>query len=235
MADENLQKKIAEAKAAGYTDEEIQNYLNPTPPAPVPQPQKQSLVDIMHQYNPQGFSQPMTPEQTGTAQFGAAQAAKYLGEGALGYGVYRGLKNIAQNFGKPSASSTELEPSTALEPGGQALRDFTTQQGRFTPPTSPNTVPPGYQPGQNVNINVGGNPATPAQTPGMMDRFGQLAQQYAPILQKYAGGLSRIAGPAALATYSRGLNTGEDEELKRQRARMEEAIRMEAARKAGIP
>ena len=98
-------------------------------------------------------------------------------------------------------------PNTQLEPGGQALRDFTTQQGRYTPPSGP----------------------------GMMDRFGQLAQQYGPVLQKYAGGLSRIAGPAALATYSRGLNTGEDEELKRQRARMEEAIRIEAARKAGIP
>ena len=204
------------AKQDGYTDQEIDNYLA-TKDKPLvsaeTENKKQSLVDIMREYNPQGFSQPMTPEQTGTAQFGAAQAAKYLGEGALGYGAYRGLKNIAQNFGKPPAPTAPpatpvaAPPGAPMEPGGQALRDFTTQQGRYTAPSGP----------------------------GMMDRFGQLAQQYGPVLQKYAGGLSRAAGPAALATYSRGLNTGEDEELKRQRARMEEAIRMEAARKAGIP
>ena len=90
------------AKRDGYTDQEIDNYLA-TKDKPLvsaeTENKKQSLVDIMHEYNPQGFSQPMTPEQTGTAQFGAGQAAKYLGEGALGYGAYRGIKNIAQNFG----------------------------------------------------------------------------------------------------------------------------------------
>ena len=207
MADKNLQKKIEEARAAGYSEEEIQNYLNPTPPAPVmTERPKQNLVDIMHEYNPQGFSQPMTPEQTGTAQFGGAQAAKYLGEGALGYGAYRGLKNIAQNFGNsPTPPAAPVSPPSAVTPEG-------TMEMLKGNPTQPGTNP--Y--------------SAPAQQPGLMDRFGQLAQQYAPILQRYAGTVGRVAGPAALATYSPGLNAGEEQALIRIRAQQE------AARKAGL-
>lgn len=180
MADENLQKKIAEAKAAGYTDEEIQNYLNPTPPAPVPQPQKQSLVDMMHQYNPQGFGQPLTPEQTGTAQFGAGQAAKYLGEVGLGYGAYRGLKNVAQNFGNPPPSST------GVDTGGQKVVDFARGM-------APNGIPsPAPQPPQ------------PPTAQNFIQRMSQLAQQYSPVAEKIAP-VAKVGIPAALATYSRPL------------------------------
>lgn len=180
MADENLQKKIAEAKAAGYTDEEIQNYLNPTPPAPAPQPQKQSLVDMMHQYNPQGFGQPMTPEQTGTAQFGGAQAAKYIGEGLMGYGAYRGLRNIAQNFGNPPATPPAAPPAAPPAPvdaGGQKVVDF----ARGIPQNQPTNAP------------------TTANN--FISKMAQLAEQYAPV----AGQVAKAGIPAALATYSRPL------------------------------
>ena len=184
MADENLQKKIAEAKAAGYTDEEIQNYLNPTPPAPVPQPQKQSLVDMMHQYNPQGFGQPLTPEQTGTAQFGAGQAAKYLGEAGLGYGAYRGLKNIAQNFGNPPPPAA---PPAGVDTGGQKVVDFARGM-------APNGIPsPAPQPPQ------------PPTAQNFIQRMSQLAQQYGPVVAEKIAPVARVGIPAALATYSPNL------------------------------
>ena len=184
MADENLQKKIAEAKAAGYTDEEIQNYLNPTPPAPVPQPQKQSLVDMMHQYNPQGFGQPLTPEQTGTAQFGAGQAAKYLGEAGLGYGAYRGLKNIAQNFGNPPPPAA---PPAGVDTGGQKVVDFARGM-------APNGIPsPAPQPPQ------------PSTAQNFIQRMSQLAQQYGPVVAEKIAPVARVGIPAALATYSPNL------------------------------
>ena len=184
MADENLQKKIAEAKAAGYTDEEIQNYLNPTPPAPVPQPQKQSLVDMMHQYNPQGFGQPLTPEQTGTAQFGAGQAAKYLGEAGLGYGAYRGLKNVAQNFGNPPPPAA---PPAGVDTGGQKVVDFARGM-------APNGIPsPAPQPPQ------------PSTAQNFIQRMSQLAQQYGPVVAEKIAPVARVGIPAALATYSPNL------------------------------
>ncbi len=60
-----------------------------------------------------------------------------------------------------------------------------------------------------------------------MDRFAQMAQQYAPILAR-AAPLAKGAGAVGALTYSPGLNTGEQDELIRQRARIE------AARKAGL-
>ena len=194
MADENLQKKIDEAKAAGYTDEEIQNYLNPTPPAPVPQPQKQSLVDMMHQYNPQGFGQPLTPEQTGTAQFGAGQAAKYLGEAGLGYGAYRGLKNVAQNFGNQSPPPPP-PPSTGVDIGGQKVVDFARGM-------APNGVPPSTS---QLPMSPPSPPPQPPTAQNFIQRMSQLAQQYGPVVAEKIAPVARVGIPAALATYSPNL------------------------------
>ena len=81
---EELQRKIEEAKANGYSDEEIQQYLSTGPQ----QVQPQQPIDRSEEY-------------AGLAQGAAGKAGQYALEyGVPGAAAYYGVKKI---FGKPSA------------------------------------------------------------------------------------------------------------------------------------
>jgi hypothetical protein len=92
----------AAAKADGYTDEEIQAYLNPT--APVQEPKDRS------------------EEYKGTAQFGVLGAGEKLGELAIdaakyalpAYGAYKGGQAIANRLPTPVAPVTPAPPSLII-------------------------------------------------------------------------------------------------------------------------
>lgn len=98
--DENLQAKIDEAKAQGYTDEQIQEYLNPKP---VARPDMKT----------DSSGAPVSPfvgrgeEAVGTAQYGAAEAAKYA---AIGGGGLYGAQKIAQALRGPAAPVAPVAP-----------------------------------------------------------------------------------------------------------------------------
>jgi hypothetical protein len=126
----------------------------------------------------------------------------------------------------PNPNSTSTRIPIAYEPGSTGS----------TPP--PPSSPPGAM---RESIGGIGNQGMPLGQPPQsqpssgMNRFGQLAQQYAPVLQQAAPYLGRAAGVIGGLTYSPSLNTGEQEQLRRQQQRIDQGIRDEAARRAGIP
>lgn len=153
MADKDLEKKIAEAKANGYTDEEIQAYLNPQP-VPVQEPKDRS------------------EEYIGTAEFGAGKAAQLAGEVALGYGAYRGLKNVAQNFGRG--------PTAPVPPPAAP-----------TPP-APTTFTGGANPAWDEALRKPYNPAAPQGAPQTPPVGGPAAQQGSTFLQRFGQQLGEM-------------------------------------------
>lgn len=98
--DEQLQSKIAEAKAAGYTDAEIQAHLNDMAGKPValeaPEKNKHHEANV------------------GAAQIGALGAAEKIGDFAIdaakygipAYGLYKGGQAIANRMPAPVAPTT---------------------------------------------------------------------------------------------------------------------------------
>ena len=116
------------------------------------------------------------------------------------------------NYGTPGDSFKILQtPQTELNSGGMQ--------------PNPNTPPVPSAPGGSVPAN---------SQPNMLQRAGQLAQQYAPIMQRIAPYAARGSALVGGLAYSPSLNTGEDAALQRQRAQLDQQIRAEAARKAGI-
>ena len=179
--DENLQAKIDEAKAAGYSDQEIQAYLNP--PAETPAP------------NVSTGNAPVSPyvdrsaEKTALGEYGATKLAEY---GLGGYGVYKAGQGIARAFGggapAPGPVAPPAPPASAapLEAGGQAVKDFVQQQGKFTPPQGTPPAPP-----------VTPQPTTPSPYQRGIDA-GKVVRQIA--LEKIAPALSTAAPYARAAT-----------------------------------
>ena len=89
--DEKLQAQIDEAKAQGYTDEQIKEYLNPTPVARPDQAKDESGGPVSPFVD-------RSAEAVGTGQYAAAEAAKYA---TLGGGAVYGAKKIAQAIRGP--------------------------------------------------------------------------------------------------------------------------------------
>jgi hypothetical protein len=89
--DEKLQAQMEEARAQGYTEEQIKEFLNPQPTA---------RPDLARDES----GQPVSPfvnrgeEAVATGQYGAAEAAKYAALG--GAGVY-GARKVAQALRGP--------------------------------------------------------------------------------------------------------------------------------------
>jgi hypothetical protein len=84
--DEKLKAQMEEARAQGYTDEQIQEFLNPKPVERLDQKRDESGAPVSP-FVDRG------PEAVGTAQYGAAEAAKYA---AIGGGGLYGAKKVAQ-------------------------------------------------------------------------------------------------------------------------------------------
>jgi len=207
--DEQLEKKIAEAKAAGYTDEEIRNYLSP--------PQ----ITTAPENNPNRHESLL-----GTAEFGGAhllnQGLKYAGEGALGYGAYRGIRNLINQYRGTPGVGTGM-PNTAAPTTPPVANQFTSNppariqispEGRtMSNLSNPNLMPAQEAPPVNPQIQPQSVPTQ--NSPSMADRFGQIAQQYAPIIQKYAPYAARAGALVTGLTTSPELNQGEEAALRR--------------------
>jgi hypothetical protein len=100
MDEQQLQSKIAEAKAAGYTDQEIQSYLDEMAGK---QPKlEQPEINKHHEAN------------VGMAQIGALGAAEKIGDVAVdaakygipAYGLYKGGQAIANRMPAPVPPTT---------------------------------------------------------------------------------------------------------------------------------
>ena len=124
---------VEAAKADGYTDEQIQEFLNPTP---VARPDLKT----------DSSGAPVSPfvgrgeEAVGTAQYGAAEAAKYAAIG--GGGVY-GAKKIAQALRGPVAP---VAPSNLPITGSaQHTADILKSAGGSAPSRAPSMVDRGTE------------------------------------------------------------------------------------------
>jgi len=167
MADKDLEKKIAEAKANGYTDEEIQSYLNPQP-VPVQEPKDRS------------------EEYAGTAQFGVgktvAEGAELAAKGYLGYKVAEAAgKGIGKMMNRPP-----VPPVTPVAPVAPPTA--------VTPPT-PTTFTGGANPAWDEALRKPFNPAAPQgapSTPAQPPAGGPAAQQGSTFLQRFGQQLGQV-------------------------------------------
>ena len=122
--DEQLQAKIQEARDAGYSDEEIQQYLA-TKSQPLSQEQPISRAD----------------EAMGTFQAALPQAAIYAGEGAaLGYGA-KALKDAFGNRTGPVAPSMPAQQTVPAQQAVNAGRPNLSVQSGGTSPKMPSVQP----------------------------------------------------------------------------------------------
>lgn len=113
--DENLQAKIDQARAAGYSDDEIQAYLNPKPETPAP--------TVSTGNGPVNPYVDRSEEKAAIGEYGAAKALQYGVGIGTGYGVTKGLINAfkggpATNL--PVTGSPEHSMETLKNPTGQA-------------------------------------------------------------------------------------------------------------------
>jgi hypothetical protein len=153
--DEKLQAQIEEARAQGYTEEQIQAFMAAEQRGPMPTPTQDQFT-------------PRFEEGVGTAQYAAAEAAKYA---AIGGGGYYGAKKVAEALRGPKAVPGPVAPAVApaIEAGGQAVKDFVQQQGRYAPTTP---APASGAPGQTALA------ASRAPVLGTMAAQGMLAAPY---------------------------------------------------------
>jgi len=202
MATQDLQRQIEEARAYGYSEEQIQEFLNPKPvqetalpPAsgPVP-PATTPYVD-------------RSEEDTALLQYGAAKAAQGLGYGAAGKvaldtalkmagrqptpSITRGIGNVIQG------AANMIRPTAPVVPPVEPLTDFVQQRGAYAP-----------QAGQAPAQPAVGGPAA-QQGSQFIQRMSALASKYAPVAKSLTG--------AGAMLYSPSLNTNEAEELRRLR------------------
>jgi hypothetical protein len=106
--DPELQKKIDEARAAGYSDEEIQQYMA-TENKPLEQP----------------AANKRTEEYTGMAQFGLGKAAEL---GLEGYGGYRLAKGLIGAAGNAMRGPVAPAPATTFTGGANPAFDAALSQ-----------------------------------------------------------------------------------------------------------
>ena len=103
MAEKTLEEKIQEARAAGYTDEEINSYLNPKP---IEQPTENKRSE----------------EYIGMGQFGAAKAAEL---GLEAYGAKKlivdPVLNAIKSRGMPPTTGVATTPPTTLTGGANPV------------------------------------------------------------------------------------------------------------------
>jgi hypothetical protein len=158
MDEQQLQSKIAEAKAAGYTDAEIQAHINDMQGKPValeaPEKNKHHEANV------------------GAAQIGALGVAEKVGDFAIdaakygipAYGLYKGGQAIANRMPGPVAPQAPTTFTGGANPAWDAKM--------ATP--HPSTVPPT-------------NPSAPPTAQNFIQRIAELAGKYAPAVRGGAG------------------------------------------------
>lgn len=219
MNEVELQAKIDEAKAAGYTDEQIQAYLNPQAPAAT---KEQPWVD-------------RSEEKTGTVQTGLVEAGKTALEVGGGYmAAKKAINMLGDKFGRqpmPEAPAAPVQPEAPRvqvpqNAGGGPRPQITPQQtfealGKnygpaqqaVQPPAAPEGVP-GRAPAPGPAAAPQAPPVSPAAAQGetFIQRMSTLAKQYGPMAGRVATGVGAML-------YSPELNAGEDAWVAEQRRR----------------
>lgn len=224
------------AKAEGYTDDEINAYLqaeaekkNKTAPA----------IDVGEPPAPQTKIEPVGTSAASVATTGGLAVAPYIGTAALGAGGLYGAGLAKQAFDAYREGTAAKQAHTDLQykkmeaAANRAAGNVSGQQMRPVAPTATYNVPtsnvpqmraplptaapvaPSPMPGAPTVGPVAPAGMAPAQgTPSIMNRMQALAAN------KVMSGLGNLAkgsvGPG-LAMYSGGLNTNEEEELRRRR------------------
>ncbi len=198
------------ALAAGYSEEEIDAYLQNQKEAPPP-----PVAQATATGEPPAPTTTVTPPGSvmpGIATAGLAAAGAAL-PFAAGYGVakYGGramdvMKNLAGG-----GAAVPVNPVPPANPSAINLPNTT---------ASPSYTAPAPQPQQPGVIQKGMEIAAKMREIAA-DKVMQGARAAAPVAQQ-AAGMARAAAPAAMGlgalTFSGGLNRGEDEELRRRRA-----------------
>jgi hypothetical protein len=212
---------VQAARAAGYSQEEINAYLQGQPKtekiAPVAPGQE---VDPGEPPPPEGT---ITPAGEGsmmpglaTAGLAAAGAAVPLGVG-IGIGKYGGrAMDMARNFmGAPAqVPVTGMPNPTAVNLGGAVPQQIQ------VPPASGTRSPAMQSQMQNLRTApVQAPPPVAAQPAPQMQAAKSIVQKLAldKVMQSAGGMLKGSVGPG-MAMYSGGLNTNEAEELRRRQA-----------------
>jgi hypothetical protein len=230
--DQDLQKRIDEARAEGYSDEEINAALGVATESKATLP-KGPVVPILSQEEKAQMAQENVDAQTnekasttltalgmGAAAVGVPAAVYYGGKAILSPTVRAGANAIQQgmNLAERGVGAMESRANTAAiqegrlqnRPGfggsGQQLRPVAPTPGAYagaTPTTAMGPVSP---------VAPAGMP--PAQAPSITAQIRQLAaNKVLPMMGNVARG---SVGPG-MALYSGGLNTNEEEELRRRR------------------
>jgi hypothetical protein len=126
--DPTLQAKIDEAKANGYSDEEINAYINSQT---TPQPQQGlGAPDRSSEYY--GLAQGMGANALGSAiEYGAPAAAAYYG-----------VKKLMENYKGPGSSAASMPAQQAVQTAAQGTGTYgagpKTPNLRVAPPSNPN-------------------------------------------------------------------------------------------------
>ena len=186
MDEQQLQSKIAEAKAAGYTDEEIQTHIDEMNgiQKPLEQPEKNKH----HEAN------------VGAAQAGAAAlggpAADLAIKGAEIAGTGYGLKKLAVD--PIMRAIQQANPNATKMQGGQAFRGGVPGANA---PVAPTTFTGGANPAFDAALSQPHpstvpptSPAAPPTAQNFLERMGALASRYAP-LARGAGGVAAAVTP----------------------------------------
>ena len=176
--DKELERQIQEARANGYSEEQIQAFLNPQPVRETALPPATGPVPA-----PESPYVNRSEENLALAQGIGAQAAKYATIGGVGKvavdtalkmagkqptpSITRGIGNLAQgayNMVRPT-------PAAPVAAVAEPLTDFVQQRGAFAP--------------QPAQAPVGGPAAAQATT--FLDRIAALGNKYAPAARVATG------------------------------------------------
>lgn len=239
MAGEITQEQIDQAKAAGYSDAQIEEYLAPktadTAPPPS-QPPAQVPGQSMFRTPAVGGAAPVNPaespwidrsqEKSGLAQ-GAALAA---GGAALPLAAeYLAAKKLLPIAGEAIGRAVRGAPAPAAAPapapgpqiqvpqntGGVPRPQMPTGTPQQTmdilrqPAPGPQAAPAAAEAGAGAQARPPVGGAPAAEGATFIQRMAALASQYAPAV--------RTATGAGLMAYSPSLNAGEDEQIRRMR------------------
>jgi hypothetical protein len=186
MDEQQLQAKIEEARAAGYTDSEIQAHLSDmagaAPAIEAPEQNKHHEANV------------------GAAQLGALAGAEQIGElgkkaleyGIPAYGLYKGGQAIANRIPGPVAPTGVAGPAvpntSGFDAGGQKVADFAQQRGQFAPEASaaPSPQAQAYQ-AQQAARAAAQSPTAPPTAQNFIQRIAALGSQYAPAVRGLGG------------------------------------------------
>ena len=264
--DPELQKKIDEARAAGYTDEEIQAHLNPQTPVQEPKSRSDEYIGMAEFALPAGFEHVKDIAKVAIPTYGAYKLGKYA-------------IDQMNNRNAPPAAGPQAPVAPGNTPGGGGSAPIE-GQGRVLAPEEMTRVAQQY-PNANPQVNANPEVKTPVNTAQDMARvnptaqrvaelnrakqiaaeaevmkaqaraaqaaatvggeaglqgsefLGNMAKKFAPLANMVSPvlnnpvvrGVARVAGTPLLAadllTHSGGLNTGEDEAMRRIHAQQD--------------